>query len=274
MLCVTGKGKITDELPDAFDRDDANDAGYQRRALVRVALTDPPVDPAVGAEAEEGQSAPEIDRDCFGIKYTICDLALSPRKGTAIVTFPAFADGMPGRARALRGAAREGKAAAWLDFPISVGLDEGGIAKPVSMEDVTVEKVGEGGEHRGGGEEYEPAGVAGQHLGRMAGGAARRRCGRRRRRSSRSSRTPGCDRRATPVRKHHLHVLRPRVESFARDRIPPLSLSPSPSRKSGGQLALGTSRTWARRRRAAPARCPFGGFESREISVSSARVRS
>ena len=41
--------------------------------------------------------------------------------------------------------AREGEAAAWLDFPISVGLDEGGIAKPVSMADVTVEKVGEEG---------------------------------------------------------------------------------------------------------------------------------
>jgi hypothetical protein len=145
VLCVTGKGKITDELPDAFDREGANDAGYQRRALIRVALTDPPVDPAVGAEAEEGQSAPEIDRDCFGIKYTICDLALSPRKGTAIVTFPAFADGMPDERALCAAQAREGEAAAWLDFPISVGLDEGGIAKPVSMSDVTVEKVGEEG---------------------------------------------------------------------------------------------------------------------------------
>ena len=33
--------------------------------------------------------------------------------------------------------------AAWLDLPVAVGLEEGGIRKPVTMADVTVEKVGE-----------------------------------------------------------------------------------------------------------------------------------
>ena len=149
-LCHAAKGKTTDELPDAFEREAANERRYQRRALVRVFLTEPPpLAEANGDEATRGDDASanekpdEIDREAFAAKFSVCDVALAPKKGTAIVTFPAFADGMPDeRALALIRAAAEAPAA-WLDLPVSVGLEEGGIRKPVTMADVTVEKVGE-----------------------------------------------------------------------------------------------------------------------------------
>ena len=146
-LCHAAKGKTTDELPDAFEREAANERRYQRRALVRVFLTEPPAETeakaTTSAAAEAADGKPEIDREAFGAKFSVCDVALAPRKGTAIVTFPAFADGMPDeRALAFVRAAAEAPAA-WLDLPIAVGLEEGGIRKPVTMADVTVEKVGE-----------------------------------------------------------------------------------------------------------------------------------
>ena len=58
------------------------------------------------------------------------------------MTFPSFADGMPDERTAVMRADAEAPAA-WLDLPVAVGLEEGGIRKPVTMADVTVEKVGE-----------------------------------------------------------------------------------------------------------------------------------
>ena len=72
----------------------------------------------------------------------ILDLALAPAKGTAIVAFPAFADGAVDERAACRVRANATTPTVWMDFPIAVGLDEGGIRKPVSMSDVVVEKVG------------------------------------------------------------------------------------------------------------------------------------
>ena len=91
-LCHTAKGKTTDDLPDAFEREAANEKKYQRRALVRVFLTDPP---ASGAAEDDAEGVSEIDREAFSAKFSICDVAIAPKKGTAIVTFPSFADGMP-----------------------------------------------------------------------------------------------------------------------------------------------------------------------------------
>jgi hypothetical protein len=140
-LCHTAKGKTTDDLPDAFEREAANEKKYQRRALVRVFLTDPPS--ASGAAADDAEGEPEMDREAFTGKFSICDVAIAPNKGTAIVTFPSFADGMPDERARLCVRARAETPVAWLDFPIAVGLEEGGIRKPVTMADVTVEKVGE-----------------------------------------------------------------------------------------------------------------------------------
>jgi hypothetical protein len=140
-LCHTAKGKTTDDLPDAFEREAANEKKYQRRALVRVFLTDPPS--ASGAAADDAEGEPEMDREAFTGKFSICDVAVAPNKGTAIVTFPSFADGMPDERARLCVRARAETPVAWLDFPIAVGLEEGGIRKPVTMADVTVEKVGE-----------------------------------------------------------------------------------------------------------------------------------
>ena len=140
-LCHTAKGKTTDDLPDAFEREAANEKKYQRRALVRVFLTDPPS--ASGAAADDAEGEPEMDREAFIGKFSICDVAIAPNKGTAIVTFPSFADGMPDERARLCVRARAETPVAWLDFPIAVGLEEGGIRKPVTMADVTVEKVGE-----------------------------------------------------------------------------------------------------------------------------------
>jgi hypothetical protein len=140
-LCHTAKGKTTDDLPDAFEREAANEKKYQRRALVRVFLTDPPS--ASGAAEDDAEGEPEMDREAFTGKFSICDVAIAPNKGTAIVTFPSFADGMPDERARLCVRARAETPVAWLDFPIAVGLEEGGIRKPVTMADVTVEKVGE-----------------------------------------------------------------------------------------------------------------------------------
>jgi hypothetical protein len=140
-LCHTAKGKTTDDLPDAFEREAANEEKYQRRALVRVFLTDPPS--ASGAAEDDAEGEPEMDREAFTGKFSICDVAVAPNKGTAIVTFPSFADGMPDERARLCVRARAETPVAWLDFPIAVGLEEGGIRKPVTMADVTVEKVGE-----------------------------------------------------------------------------------------------------------------------------------
>ena len=152
QLCVTAKGKTSDPLPDAFDTDAANAIGSQRRAMVRVFLSDPPVDPnASTSPAAEGDdsssssssSTPDIDRDAYSLKFDILDLALAPAKGTAIVTFPSFADGAADeRAACVVRAPADGPPTCWMDLPIAVGLDEGGIRKPVSMSDVVVEKVG------------------------------------------------------------------------------------------------------------------------------------
>lgn len=139
-LCHTAKGKTTDDLPDAFEREAANEKKYQRRALVRVFLTDPP---ASGAAEDDAEGVSEIDREAFSAKFSICDVAIAPKKGTAIVTFPSFADGMPDERALVCVRAQAETPAAWLDFPVAVGLEEGGIRKPVTMADVTVEKVGE-----------------------------------------------------------------------------------------------------------------------------------
>jgi hypothetical protein len=141
-LCHTAKGKTTDDLPDAFEREAANEKKYQRRALVRVFLTDPP-SASGAAEDDSSEGEPEMDREAFTGKFSICDVAIAPNKGTAIVTFPSFADGMPDERARLCVRARAETPVAWLDFPIAVGLEEGGIRKPVTMADVTVEKVGE-----------------------------------------------------------------------------------------------------------------------------------
>ena len=86
-LCHAAKSKTTDDLPDAFEREAANEKRYQRRALVRVFLTDPPAEAEAEAEAEgDSVSKPEMDREAFGAKFVICDVAIAPRKGTAIVT--------------------------------------------------------------------------------------------------------------------------------------------------------------------------------------------
>jgi hypothetical protein len=141
-LCHTAKGKTTDDLPDAFEREAATEKKYQRRALVRVFLTDPP-SASGAAEDDSSEGEPEMDREAFTGKFSICDVAIAPNKGTAIVTFPSFADGMPDERARLCVRARAETPVAWLDFPIAVGLEEGGIRKPVTMADVTVEKVGE-----------------------------------------------------------------------------------------------------------------------------------
>lgn len=142
-LCHTAKGKTTDDLPDAFEREAANEKKYQRRALVRVFLTDPESASKSKAEDDSSEGEPEMDREAFTGKFSICDVAIAPNKGTAIVTFPSFADGMPDERARLCVRARAETPVAWLDFPIAVGLEEGGIRKPVTMADVTVEKVGE-----------------------------------------------------------------------------------------------------------------------------------
>jgi hypothetical protein len=140
-LCHVNKGKTTDDLPDAFSREDANERKYQRRAQIRVFLTDAPADEVL--EKTQGDvSSTEIDRENYSAKFSICDLAIAPRKGTAIVTFPAFADGMPDERARVSMRASSGKSVAWLDLPIAVGLGHEGIKKPVTMADVTVTKVG------------------------------------------------------------------------------------------------------------------------------------
>ena len=140
-LCHVNKGKTTEDLPDAFSREDANERKYQRRAQIRVFLTDAPADEVL--EKTQGDvSSTEIDREKYSAKFSICDLAIAPRKGTAIVTFPAFADGMPDERARVSMRASSGKSVAWLDLPIAVGLGHEGIKKPVTMADVTVTKVG------------------------------------------------------------------------------------------------------------------------------------
>lgn len=141
-LNVVAGGKVSDTLLDAFDRVDANENQYQRRALVRVFLTDPPPEPA---EQAEDESPPEIDRDAYTAKFVICDIGVAPAKGTAIITFPSFADGMSDeRTNTVVKGATAKAPTAWIDFPISVGLEEGGIAAPVTMDQMgVVEKVGE-----------------------------------------------------------------------------------------------------------------------------------
>ena len=149
-LCVTARGKTSDVLPDAYDADAANAIGSQRRAICRVFLSDPPAadddrddgsnDDATNDASNEG--TPDIDRDAYSLKFDILDLALAPAKGTAIVAFPAFADGAVDERAACRVRANATTPTVWMDFPIAVGLDEGGIRKPVSMSDVVVEKVG------------------------------------------------------------------------------------------------------------------------------------
>ena len=141
VLCHAAKGKTTDDLPDSFEREDANEKQYQRRAVVRVFLTDAPAEEEI--ESGEGDDkASEIDRENYSAKFNICDVAIAPNKGTAIVTFPSFADGMPDERTSTSMRATADSSVAWLDLPIAVGLDEGGIRKPVTMDDVTVEKVG------------------------------------------------------------------------------------------------------------------------------------
>lgn len=98
--------------------------------------------PSPGADSSSS-TTPDIDRDAYSLKFDILDLALAPAKGTAIVTFPSFADGAADeRAACVVRAPAEGPPTCWMDLPIAVGLDEGGIRKPVSMSDVVVEKVG------------------------------------------------------------------------------------------------------------------------------------
>ena len=148
QLCVTAKGKVSDILPDSLQVDDANEIGHQRRCNVRVFLSDPPADGSntnANASSSDGASSeggPDIDRDAYSLKFDILDLALAPAKGTAIVTFPSFADGAADeRAQCVVKAADE-TPVVWMDLPIAVGLDPDGIKKPVSMADVVVEKVG------------------------------------------------------------------------------------------------------------------------------------
>ena len=93
-LNATAKGKVSDPLPDGFEREDANERRYQRRSLLRVFLTDPPPGPR-DQDQDQDQELPDIDRDAFSAKFVICDIGVAPAKGTAIVTFPSFADGMP-----------------------------------------------------------------------------------------------------------------------------------------------------------------------------------
>lgn len=150
QLCVTAKGKVSDILPDSLQVDDANEIGHQRRCNVRVFLSDPPADgsntnanaSSSDADGSSSDGAPDIDRDAYSLKFDILDLALAPAKGTAIVTFPSFADGAADeRAQCVVKAADE-TPVVWMDLPIAVGLDPDGIRKPVSMADVVVEKVG------------------------------------------------------------------------------------------------------------------------------------
>ena len=153
QLCVTAKGKVSDILPDSLQVDDANEIGHQRRCNVRVFLSDPPADGsntnANASSSDDSSSddsssdgAPDIDRDAYSLKFDILDLALAPAKGTAIVTFPSFADGAADeRAQCVVKAADE-TPVVWMDLPIAVGLNPDGIKKPVSMADVVVEKVG------------------------------------------------------------------------------------------------------------------------------------
>ena len=152
QLCVTAKGKTSDPLPDAYDVDAANAVGSQRRAMCRVFLSDPPVDPNAStsdtsaddssSSSSSSSSTPDIDRDAYSLKFDILDLAIAPAKGTAIVTFPSFADGAADERVSCVVRAPVESPTCWMDLPIAVGLDEGGIRKPVSMSDVVVEKVG------------------------------------------------------------------------------------------------------------------------------------
>ena len=152
QLCVTAKGKTSDPLPDAYDVDAANAIGSQRRAMCRVFLSDPPVDPNAStsdtsaddssSSSSSSSSTPDIDRDAYSLKFDILDLAIAPAKGTAIVTFPAFADGAADERVSCVVRAPAESPTCWMDLPIAVGLDEGGIRKPVSMSDVVVETVG------------------------------------------------------------------------------------------------------------------------------------
>ena len=144
-LSVVAKGEQSHALADAFEREAANDMGFQRRAVVRIFLTNPPAEVAA-KPVPESEVQPDIDRDAFVTKFTICDIGVSPAKGTAIVTFPSFSDGMPDERVLAIVKASTNASAVWLDLPVSIGLEDGGIAAPISMADVgTVEKVGEEG---------------------------------------------------------------------------------------------------------------------------------
>lgn len=151
-LNVTPEGEMSDALPDGFEREAANDRQYQRRAFLRVFLTDPPPPQAhpppeaaaAASDAPEAEAPPDIDRDAFSAKFVICDIGVAPAKGTAIVTFPSFADGTLDERTSTVMKAAAGSPVVWMDLPVSVGLEEGGIAAPLTMADVgTVEKIGE-----------------------------------------------------------------------------------------------------------------------------------
>ena len=95
------------------------------------------------SSSSSSSSTPDIDRDAYSLKFDILDLAIAPAKGTAIVTSPRPSPTAPSDERVscvVRAPAES--PTCWMDLPIAVGLDEGGIRKPVSMSDVVVEKVG------------------------------------------------------------------------------------------------------------------------------------
>ena len=91
---------------------------------------------------------------------------------------------------------------------------------------------------------------------------------RRRRRSSRSSGTPGCDRRATPV-ENIIFTSYASSRSRAIDPSSSLSLS-SFDPRIGRTHSIPSSLAW-RAHGLACAKWPFGGFESREIPSRRAR---
>ena len=272
VLCVTGKVRSPTSSPTRSTAKTPCSRGIpaSRRARSASRSPTPPSTPRSAPRLRRVNPRPRLTATASGSNTPS---AISRfRRGRAPRSSRSPRSRMARRmARGLPRLAR-GQTAAWIDFPISVGLDEGGIAKPVSMEDVVVEKVGEEGN----------IGEAARNMNRQAwrasvsggdGDGAAGVAEEARRRSSRSSRTPGCDRRATPVRKHHLHVLR--LESFARDRIPPslsFSLLVRSARARKDTLDSVVARlacSWPGVREVA-----FRRFRIARDSVSGARVRS
>ena len=64
------KAKTSDPLPDAFERESANERRYQRRALLRVLLTDPPADAPDGSQNEAAKKQNDDDDASVGFVQT------------------------------------------------------------------------------------------------------------------------------------------------------------------------------------------------------------